>query len=217
MSEQQQQRRGQTASRLSFGERGAVILAAATEVFAARGYDQASMREIARIAGVTTPVLYDHFKSKTDLYISVVQHHAEALIGHWADPADATTMEELFHRTTEVFFGWIADNEAGWRILFLGNPSNQAAKDVHDQVERMATEAMAMLLQTMPSLELPSELDRERAIRALAESVQGAGNALVAWWWKNRDVPKETIARLNSELVWHGLKNLIERPVDPAG
>ncbi|MFD0206569.1 MULTISPECIES: TetR/AcrR family transcriptional regulator [Saccharothrix] len=213
MSEQQQ-RRGQSTSRLSFSERGAVIRAAATEVFAARGYDQASMRKIARTAGITTPGLYDHFKSKTDLYISVVQHHAGALISHWADPADATTMEELFHRTTEVFFSWIADNEAGWRILFLDKPADQAAKDVHDQVERMATEAMAMLLHKMPPLDLPSELERERAIRALAESIQGAGNALVAWWWKNRDVPKETIVKLNSELVWNGLKNLVDPKKD---
>ncbi|MFS8099459.1 TetR/AcrR family transcriptional regulator; helix-turn-helix transcriptional regulator [Lentzea alba] len=210
----EQQRRGQSTSRLSFTERGAVILAAATEVFAARGFDQASMREIARIAGITTPVLYDHFKSKTDLYISVVQHHAGALIGHWADPGDASTMEELFHRTTEVFFGWIADNEAGWRILFLGNPSDQAAKDVHDQVQQMATDAMAMLLQKMPPLDLPSELERERAHQAIAESVKGAGNALVAWWWNNRDVPKETIAKLNSELVWNGLKDLVGRQPD---
>src|SRR3954454_16444000 len=56
------------------------LLAAAQEVFVAQGYHAAAMDEIAETAGVSKPVLYQHFPSKLDLYLALLDEHAEGLV-----------------------------------------------------------------------------------------------------------------------------------------
>ena len=57
------------AARMPRGERRAKLLDAANEVFTSRGYHAAAMDDIAEAAGVSKPVLYQHFSSKLDLYL----------------------------------------------------------------------------------------------------------------------------------------------------
>jgi AcrR family transcriptional regulator len=199
----------QSKGRLSFSERRAVILAAASEVLAANGYEQASMREIAKASEVTTPVLYDHFHSKIDLYLAVVQHHAEKLIVSWSDPPEMASTAELFKQSTKAFFSWIRQNENSWRILFMDNPRDPVAIQAHQQVRGLATEAVAKLFERLPQANLPGSVDAAEANLAIAAQLTGAGNALATWWWDNRDIPTEAIVELNYELMWNGLRSFI--------
>src|SRR3954466_11583336 len=66
--------------RLSAAERREQILGAAMEVFAERGYQEASMVEIARAAGITPAVIYDHFASKAELQITLLEGQTEELL-----------------------------------------------------------------------------------------------------------------------------------------
>ena len=66
--------------RLTRDERRERILEAASQVFADRGYEGASIEEIAEAAGITRPVIYDHFDSKRDLHISLLELHVEQLL-----------------------------------------------------------------------------------------------------------------------------------------
>jgi AcrR family transcriptional regulator len=201
----------QRRERLSSGERRAVILAAGTQVVAAQGYDKASMRDIAKTANVTTPVLYDHFGSKTELYLEVVQHHANNLISSWSQAKEADTPEEFFMQATTMFFSWIKENELSWRILFLDQPRAPEAVAINRQVRQLADEAMASTISLLPPLDLPESLSPEVAMRAISAQVTGAGNALATWWWENREIPVETIVQLNHDVVWQGLESLIKR------
>lgn len=196
--------------RLSSSERRAVIIAAGTQVIAAQGFDKASMRDIAKAANITTPVLYDHFSSKMDIYLEVVRHHADNLIAGWAETPEADTVEEFFVRATTTFFTWIKENELSWRILFLDQPRAPEAIEIHRRVRRLADEAMAAMITRLPPLDLPKSLGAEVATQAIAAQVTGAGNALATWWWENRHVPVNTIAELNRSLVWTGLERLIK-------
>ncbi len=67
-------------SRLPRDERRALLLAAALEVFTAAGYHSAAMDEIADRAGVSKPVLYQHFPSKLELYLAVLDLHIDSLV-----------------------------------------------------------------------------------------------------------------------------------------
>jgi AcrR family transcriptional regulator len=201
----------QPRERLSLDERRAVILAASTQVIAAQGYDKASMRDIAKAANVTTPVLYDHFSSKTDLYLEVVQHHAGNLIASWSQTKETDTPEEFFVQATTTFFSWIRENELSWRILFLDQPRAPDAVAINRQVRQLADEAMASTISLLPPLNLPDSLSPEVATRAISAQVTGAGNALATWWWENRDIPVATIIQLNHDMVWKGLESLIKR------
>ena len=66
--------------RLPRDERRAQLLTAALEVFTAAGYHAAAMDEIADRAGVSKPVLYQHFPSKLDLYLAVLDLHVDSLV-----------------------------------------------------------------------------------------------------------------------------------------
>lgn len=196
--------------RLSSAERREVILRVATEVFAIHGYDRASMREIATGARVTTPVLYDHFGSKTDLYRQVVQQHAATLIATWSQPPPSTaSLESFFLEANRRFFGWIREHEPGWRILFLDQPYAREAIDINRQVRGRADAAMAQLVAGLPGVDVPGSVSREAAAQAIAAQVTGAGNALAAWWGDNPSVPVEAVVQLNHALVWRGLAGLL--------
>mgnify|MGYP003345450499 CR=1 FL=1 len=67
-------------SRMPRDERRAQLLAAALEVFTAAGYHSAAMDEISDRAGVSKPVLYQHFPSKLDLYLAVLDTHIDSLV-----------------------------------------------------------------------------------------------------------------------------------------
>jgi AcrR family transcriptional regulator len=193
----------QPRGRLSFEERRAVILAAATEVFADKGYDQAAMRGIAKAAAVTTPVLYDHFQSKIDLYQAVVGRHAENLVASWSTPPGTTSPEELLRQAATAFFSWIRSNRDSWRILFLDNPRDPEAIRVHQRVRNLATQAITEFVERTRS-------DASKVSCAIAAQLTGAGHALVTWWWDNPDVSTEEIVRMNCDLMWHGMRHVRE-------
>ncbi len=67
-------------ARLPRDERRAQLLSAALEVFTAAGYHSAAMDEIADRASVSKPVLYQHFPSKLELYLAVLDLHIDSLV-----------------------------------------------------------------------------------------------------------------------------------------
>jgi AcrR family transcriptional regulator len=189
-------------------DRRALIQAAAGEVFAASGYDRASMRKIAAASGVTTPVLYDHFPSKAELYAGLVQAHADALLARWAGPEGVTSPEDLFERTLDAIFSWIEENEAGWRMLFVDAPTDAAVAAAQRRAQDRATAALIGLYAVIPQLDLSVDLDRTRADHLLAEAGKSAVNAIASWWWNNRDLPRRTIVLLARDMLWRGLRDL---------
>ncbi len=100
--------------RLTPENRRAVIVEAALSVFAEAGYDRASMRAVAKAAGITTPVLYDHFASKADLYAALVESEADALINRWMDTGRHirdSSAEEMFLDTVITIYDWVSENQ----------------------------------------------------------------------------------------------------------
>ncbi len=185
-----------------------MILSAALPVFAEGGYDRASMRAVAKAAGITTPVLYDHFASKADLYAALVEAEADALIATWEQEGLAMregSVEELFRRTVGTIYEWVAANEAGWRIIFLDSPGDPAVREAHQRRQERATAVLAAQFARVPSLRLSVDLPRERAEDFLAEAAKWTVNAIAAWWWGNRDIGKDQLVELTADLLWRGL------------
>jgi AcrR family transcriptional regulator len=194
--------------RLDPGERRGLIVQAAEQQFAAHGYDQASMRAIAKAAGVTTPVLYDHFEAKADLYRVVLQAHADALIAHWAVPLPRGAPEQLFLRSVDAFLVWIEENELGWRMLFLDSPAEPSVALTHRAIQDRATQASAALFAQLSELNTSASLDRARLNELLGEAIKTALNGVAIWWWENRDVSRQDVLALTTDLLWGGLERL---------
>jgi AcrR family transcriptional regulator len=199
-----------SGKRLTPENRRAMIVSAGLRVFADAGYDRASMRAVAKAAGITTPVLYDHFASKADLYAALVDTTADDLISRWeraGHESDGTT-EDLFRGTIGTIFDWISANEAGWRMIFLDSPSDPAVAEAHRRRQDRATQVLAAQFAQVPELALSVDLPRERADAFLAEAAKWTVNAIAAWWWANRDLTREQIVELTADLLWRGLKHV---------
>ncbi|WP_425331799.1 TetR/AcrR family transcriptional regulator [Amycolatopsis azurea] len=199
-----------SGKRLSKDERRERILAAAARVFAASGYDAAGMREVATAAGISTPVLYDHFPSKAALYAGLLESEVDSLLAGWAELPPSDTAEELLRGRVAAIFAWMETNERGWRMIFAETPSDEGVAEVHRRGQARATGQLTEVFARVPGLALTADLPRDRANEALAEAAKSALNAIATWWWSNRDIPREQVVALTADLLWRGLGNLIQ-------
>ena len=196
-----------TRRRLSAEERRSRLLVAASAEFGKHGYSDASLRSIAASAGITTPVVYDHFGSKAELYATVAQQHADSLLARWAEPPPGST-EDLVRATVDSVFGWIEEHPDGWRVLFADVPADPVVAATLRPLQDRATAGVAGLLATLPTLDHPADVTRERSDAAYAEAAKSAVDGLASWWWHNRDVPRATVVTLAADLLWRGLREL---------
>ena len=205
-----------SGTRLTAGTRRAVLLESAAREFAGRGYAGASLRAIAAAAGTTTPVIYDHFASKADLYAAVAQEQADALLAHWAAPPPGAP-EQVFRSVMAGIFGWVEEHPHGWRILFADVPADPLVAETATAIQDRATAALARLFAGLPALDHPAGLARADAELAYAEAAKSAVNGLAAWWWRHREVPRERVVELAADLLWRGLRDVTsDRREEPA-
>src|SRR5215204_6886209 len=102
--------------RLSGSERRRAILDAGMRMFAERGYERASMREIARSAGITTPVIYDHFSSKRELQTALLGEQEAALRIHQGRERELEPGADLARALIDDFFSWVESHPYAWRM-----------------------------------------------------------------------------------------------------
>src|SRR5215212_4196155 len=128
------------AIRLPAPERRRQLLGTAVEVFGGRGFHAASMDDVARAAGVTKPVLYQHFRSKRELYREILEDVGEQLVALIAEAVEAS---EHPHRQVEqaftAYFRFVAEHPASFTLLFGGGPRrdgefSEVVRDVEEKV-----------------------------------------------------------------------------------
>ena len=126
-------------NRLPRDERRGQLLNAASEIFVDRGYHAAGMDEIAERAGVSKPVLYQHFSSKLELYLAVLQRHIENLVSGVRQALRTTTdNRQRLRSAVQAFFDFIEQDGQGYRLIFENDYVTEP--QVASQV-RVATES----------------------------------------------------------------------------
>lgn len=198
---------GTTRTRLSADQRRVRLMSAAATEFGKHGYRDASLREIAASAGVTTPVIYDHFDSKAELYSAVAWDLADDLLEHWSKAALGSA-EEMLRATIAAIFSWAEANPSGWRILFADFPSDPVVAAAMASIQGRAARAVAAAIAQFSRADQFETLGASTASAAFAEMSMSAVNGLVAWWWDHPDVPRTAIATLAGDLLWHGLDGI---------
>ena len=189
--------------RLPRDERRAQLLSAALEVFTVAGYHAAAMDEIAEAAGVSKPVLYQHFPSKLDLYLAVLDVHIDSLIYeiHKALASDAENSDRV-SATIAAYFDFIDHEGEAFRLLFESDMSVEPA--VRERLNRMTYDCAAAMSAVI-SIEtgIPKEA-------SMLLSVGLIGTAQVtARHWLDRDgsLTREQAIHLVSTLAWRGLSS----------
>src|SRR3982751_4574593 len=125
--------------RLPRSARRKQLLAAAQEVFVANGYHAAAMDDIAERAGVSKPVLYQHFPGKLELYLALLDTQAEALGATVIDALAGTTdNSERIHGVLSAYFAFVdrSDHDGAFRLIFESDLVNEPA--VRERVARVS-------------------------------------------------------------------------------
>jgi len=199
--------------RLPRPERRRQLLAAAQELFVSHGYHAAAMDDIAERAGVSKPVLYQHFPSKLDLYLALLDTHAEdmltrvrqALVGTEDNP-------QRVHNVLTAYFDFVDGEDRGdqgaFRLIFATDLANEPV--VRARVDRVARLTMQAVADTVAA---DTGLARAQA-ELLSTALTGAAQITAAWWLDaDRPIAKSDAVRLLEALFWRGISSF---PVQPA-
>jgi AcrR family transcriptional regulator len=189
--------------RLSPQSRRTLIDQAATTVFAERGYQAATLQEISVSAGVVASVIYDHYRSKEDLYLSLLNEHSRALREKTIRLPPPNDIKGGLRLQIDDFYRGIESDSFLWRTMFFDPPSDPKIAAAHAQLQAKAGEAITEALQA-GSLRRGPPGDAT-ATRMLAEMVKGALNGLASWWWRHQEVERNTVVEVATSLLWDGL------------
>ncbi|MGK2950026.1 MAG: TetR/AcrR family transcriptional regulator [Acidimicrobiales bacterium] len=191
------------AARLPAARRRKQLLEVALEVFGERGFHPTSMNDVAEAAGVTKPVLYQHFRSKRDLYREVLTDvGAELLDAITKATAAAASPHEQVELGFIAYFRFVAANEAAFRVLFGGGTrrDEEFATQVA-QVEGAIAEAIATLI----DVEGLDAAQRRQLAHGLVGLAEGTSRL---WMSEGAEQPAEDLARLVADLAWRGLRGI---------
>ena len=187
--------------RLPRSARRKQLLAAAQEVFVAQGYHAAAMDDIAERAGVSKPVLYQHFPGKLELYLALLDTHGEALVAKVRDAMAATNdNKERIRGAMRAYFDFVDHESEAFRLVFETDLRNEASvRERLDRVERLCIDAITETIMA------DTGVAREPAELLAAGLVGISVSAAQFWLAAGRKVPKSDAEALLAALAWRGI------------
>ena len=189
-------------ARLPRSARRAQLMGAAREIFVAQGYHAAAMDDIAERAGVSKPVLYQHFPGKRELYLALLQEHTTEL--QQAVRAALVSTPDNKQRvaaTLGAYFAFIDSESAAFRLVFESDLT--ADPQVREMVENLTigcARLFTQVIQEDTGLALPEA-------ELLAVALAGMAQVTARYWLQSgRRVPRESADHLIAQLAWRGIR-----------
>ncbi len=177
------------------------LLSAAQEVFVENGYHAAAMDEIADRAGVSKPVLYQHFPGKLELYLALLDLHVDDMVNRCREALASTHENKLrVQATFSAFFDFVSSQGEAFRLVFESDLRNVAP--VRQRVERSLRECAEMV----------SELIQEDTgctsdeAHLLGVGLVGMAEVSARYWVTTQgSIPKDAAEQLMARLAWRGI------------
>jgi AcrR family transcriptional regulator len=183
-------------------ERRVQLLESALEVFVAQGYHAAAMDDIAERAGVSKPVLYQHFPGKLELYLALLDASCDEIIDNCRRALEATADNKLrVAAAMEAFYDYIASNDGAFRLVFESDLTTEPP--VRAAVDRVTNECAAMIAHVIhDDTGLPDE-----AALLLAVSLVGMAQVSARFWVTDAaGISRDDAVALVSGLAWRGIR-----------
>ena len=204
---------GSRPTRLPRDQRRIQLLDAASEVFAAKGYHAAAMDDIADVAGVSKPVLYQHFPSKLDLYLALLDQSCDRLVEVVEEALAAT--EDNADRviaTVAAFYEFVSSTSS-FRFVFESDLTGDGA--VQQRLSRVNSEISDAIADVIAE---DTSLPRQQA-KLLAVCLVGIAQVSARYWISGGTsaITLDEAKHLVSNLAWRGISGfpLTEHDVPP--
>ncbi|MEN9915612.1 MAG: hypothetical protein RL725_287 [Actinomycetota bacterium] len=189
------------SARLPRDERRAQLLIAALEVFTVAGYHSAAMDEIADRANVSKPVLYQHFPSKLDLYLAVLDMHIDSLV-FAIQKAIASNRENSSRvaATVEAYFGFIDSEGEAFRLLFESDMSLEP--QVRERLNRMTYDCAAAVSAV---ISIDTGLGKEESMMLAVGIIGTVQTSARHWLDRDGKIDRKRATELVMNLIWRGI------------
>lgn len=195
-----------TSTRMRSEDRRRQLLDVACDVFADRGFSATIMDDVAFAAGVTKPVLYQHFESKRALFIAVLEDCGERLIGNilTATKQGETLREQMIHGFT-AYFDFVKNDDSGFRLLFGSSARNDTdfAEVTNRVLEHFADSVTSLIIEDIPN--------EER--RLIAHALIGMAESAARYTYLSGTdvgVSDENLHEWVTALAWKGLRGITD-------
>ncbi|QCW52457.1 TetR/AcrR family transcriptional regulator [Nocardioides dongxiaopingii] len=188
--------------RLPRRERRVQLLESALEVFVRHGYHAAAMDDIAERAGVSKPVLYQHFPGKLDLYLALLDSSCDAIIENCRLALESThDNKQRVAAAISAFYDYVGSETGAFRLVFESDLTNEPA--VRQHVDRVTTECAAQIADVIrDDTGLP-----DTAARLLAVSLVGMAQVSARFWLSEAGgLDRDQATALVSGLAWRGIR-----------
>jgi AcrR family transcriptional regulator len=198
---------GRPRVRMTGRERREQLVSVGRSLFAEKGFEATSIEEIAARAGVSKPVVYEHFGGKEGLYAVVVDREMGDLLDRLTRALSSGEPHALVEQAALALLTYIEEETDGFRILARDSPVagtggtfSSLLNDIASQVEHI--------------------LGREFARRGIntehapmyAQMLVGMVALTGLWWLEERKPPREDVAAHLVNLGWNGLAHLEPKP-----
>lgn len=197
--------------RLAREERRARLLEAARQLFGERGYRHAEVEEIARLAGVTKPILYRHFPGgKVEVFMAVVDEHVTRLMRVlWEAMAASNDPMERLYRGIDAYMGFAEEHPEGFRLMIAAAadadlPAGGRLREVRESIAKGLSITIADVMRG-------AGLSNEGA-PIYAHALLGSAESVVSWWLESRTLDRATVTDHLLAFAWRGFDGL---PRDP--
>jgi len=194
--------------RMTGAQRRSQLLAIGRELFALKGYEAASIEEIAARADVSKPVVYEHFGGKEGLYAVVVDREMQLLLDRFTSAlSEEVRPRQMLERAALVLLEYIEDDTDGFRVLTRDAPLTSGVGSFSSLIGEVARKVEHILGRQFGTRGYDPRL-AELYSQALVGMVALVGQ----WWLDNRTLDKHEVAAHLVNIAYNGLAHLESQP-----
>lgn len=204
MTDQPQERR---RSRMSSAARREQLLQVGRSLFAERGFEATSVEEIASKAGVSKPVVYEHFGGKEGLYAVIVDREMQKLLGLIDDALTGDHPRRLLEQAALTLLTYIEDETDGFRILVRDSPVATSTGTFASLIVDIAGQVEHLLAREFKARGFDAKF-----APMYSQMLVGMVALTGQWWVDVRKPKKSEVAAHLVNLSWNGLKGLEAKP-----
>lgn len=201
-----------TRKRLAAAERRAQLMQVGREVFAETGFENASLEVIAQRAGVTKPIIYEHFGGKEGLHAAIVEREMDEIVHRVTVAMSDGTPRERFEGAVVEFMSYAAEEPEGFAVLTREAPVAAARPGMTRVIDQLIGRVGAIF-----SRELARAGYDRKVAPVYATALLGMVTQVGLWWAKEgKALSREQVVRHVVALGWMGLRHLPKTPAKVA-